>query len=763
MGRPRAGRPLAVAVLAMLVTLGGAAGAREDWHAPDMPCRLLLSAVPAARRGGLNTVQIDLAEQSERCRPDGADIRVTTPAGRAVPHRIEVGEQAAFRVYFQAPEDCDHFHLYYGSGEALPASEPWTETLGGLYLETRPLSRPLRRAAELPAAVRQHTERHDRQPWKQVWDQENPFGPDDLYLSIYEGTLYCPESGDYVFAVSSDDGALFGIEGTADLLCWRDPGVLGTTWRDPAHPRAVRKVRLERGVYRIHYHHFENYGGQLAKLGWQTPSSDAIVLIPPGAFIHYLPADIEGLEMRDDPLSPFFTATHCYTVRINGREPGFPRYRFESRVAAASSDGSLEFEWDFGDGTVATGPEVIHEFAGTGARTVTLLVRDADGREASVTRPVFPAARPTSEVLLEVQSRPASLFAQPGDVLPLQALVLRQGGAEQEFVLQATVRREGRNDAGTTTVLNTVPGTAGESARWTALRVLFPVPEDDVRVTVSAQFHGVEVARDDLVVLGTDGVLRDLALDDSGELRRAGGARVALRTAGATRSGASPRCLCEPGSTTVDVLIIDDALGGPPGSPARTYGEFLAEALEGLYSGLRFVPRRAAAPQSAGIQPMAGFLHVASTLARSSPNLVILVCQPDTVINGTPVDEFEAALSAALDQVLVRSRAEAVLVGPPPVPGRPDASRAYAAAAKRLGLRKGVPVVDLYSRFRLMPDWEALFQPPDGQGTTYLVHPNEQGQRIIAREIMTAVTECCHEGFSAAVRHAAYWGESGGS
>ena len=187
------------------------------------------------------------------------------------------------------------------------------------------------------------------------------------------------------------------------------------------------------------------------------------------------------------------------------------------------------------------------------------------------------------------------------------------------------------------------------------------------------------------------------------------------------------------------------------------------EALEGLYSGLRFVPRRAAAPQSAGIQPMAGFLHVASTLARSSPNLVILVCQPDTVINGTPVDEFEAALSAALDQVLVRSRAEAVLVGPPPVPGRPDASRAYAAAAKRLGLRKGVPVVDLYSRFRLMPDWEALFQPPDGQGTTYLVHPNEQGQRIIAREIMTAVTECCHEGFSAAVRHAAYWGESGGS
>ena len=51
------------------------------------------------------------------------------------------------------------------------------------------------------------------------------------------------------------------------------------------------------------------------------------------------------------------------------------------------------------------------------------------------------------------------------------------------------------------------------------------------------------------------------------------------------------------------------------------------------------------------------------------------------------VEECLACLTACVDQVHARSRAEVIIVTPPPMPGRPDASRPYARAAKQVGLR----------------------------------------------------------------------------
>ncbi|GAH47172.1 unnamed protein product, partial [marine sediment metagenome] len=206
-------RRLSATALAALLALAAQAAAQEPWHAPAMPYRLQLDVAGAPRRGGIDTALVNLAEQSGLCRPDGADICVTTRSGDAVPHRIEVRRDATFDVFFRVSEDCDRFHLYYGSGQAQSQHEEWAESPGGLFLETRPIRQPVRRAADLPGAVRRNSDSFDRKPWAQIWDMENPFGRDDLYLSIYEGTLYCPERGRYVFAVNSDDAAFFAIEG----------------------------------------------------------------------------------------------------------------------------------------------------------------------------------------------------------------------------------------------------------------------------------------------------------------------------------------------------------------------------------------------------------------------------------------------------------------------------------------------------------------------------------------------------------------------
>jgi hypothetical protein len=145
-------------------------------------------------------------------------------------------------------------------------------------------------------------------------------------------------------------------------------------------------------------------------------------------------------------------------------------------------------------------------------------------------------------------------------------------------------------------------------------------------------------------------------------------------------------------------------------------------------------------------------MHVLDTLGPSRPTLVLLVCQPATVVNGAPLDDFRRCLTASIDQIQARSRAEVVLVTPPPLPGRPDASRPYARAAKQAGLQKGVPVVDLYSRFVLTEDWEDLFRSDAGRGPAYLLYPNTQGQALIARELYDTIVAGFHDDLSTAAR-----------
>jgi len=729
-----------------------AAAQRDVWDA-RWSYRLTVQVVEPSRRKGINTASLNLGEQSQFCRPDGRDVRVVRADGRQLPHRVRVSDNKTLEVLFQVPEDCSRFRIYYGNPDAEAAGGDWQQSLGGLYLETRPIKEPIWRPEEIPRAAQYYTTVFDRKPWGQISDVANPFGRNELYMGIYRGTLYCPETGDYVFAVNADDLAFFAIEELASPLCWRGAGSPSMTWHDPNNPRAVRKLTVQKGIYHISYYHVQNYGAALARLGWQTPSSDTIVTVPPEAFVQYVPAEIVSREVRGETLSPFFVTTHLYNLKVNGLEPGFPAYRFESRTPEGQGGSDLEFKWDFGDGTGASGPTADHEFGRAESYEVVMTVKTSKGGEATVKRPVTPAPQPVREMTLQLQAQAGKSLIGPASPLQLRIMAIGSGASEHDFDLVTTAAGFGGQEQKTSQPLHVAPDHETLGAKWTEVNEFYPPNGGDLRVKIEALLHGVRIAGEEVAVLGTDGPLTGLHLDKSQNLRDQEGALVVLRLAEMTGRTAPPRRLCDTKTGTVSALVFDEMLGGPPGQfgPAE-YTNLLTTFLSARYPELTFKCEHLAEGGEAEPLPMQSFVHIYHTMARAKPNLVLLVCQPQSVINGVPLEDFEKYLEASLDQILARSRAETILVTPPPVPGSPEMARPYAAAAKRVGLRKGVPVVDLYSRFLLLNDWESLFSQEMGQEPSFLLYPNGQGQELIADEIGATVLANLHDELSAAVR-----------
>jgi hypothetical protein len=262
-------------------------------------------------------------------------------------------------------------------------------------------------------------------------------------------------------------------------------------------------------------------------------------------------------------------------------------------------------------------------------------------------------------------------------------------------------------------------------------------------------------------VQSVDRLLTGVRLDAGRQLRDPDGALVVLRLAGLTRDDVAPRRPGEPSTGEVRMLVFDDLLAGPPtDSGTSGFPALVAEMLGARYAGLDFRVSRRSTPDP-DCQGIERFLYLQRALGSGQANIVVLACQPQSVVNGVPLDDFERTLSASLDYVLGRTRAEAVVVTPPPIPGMPGAARPYARVAKQVGLRKGVPVVDIYSRLLLTDGWEDMFRPSPGRYASYNLYPVERGQGMIAEEVYAAIVELCHDGLSAVHRKAALMGNGG--
>ena len=81
------------------------------------------------------------------------------------------------------------------------------------------------------------------------------------------------------------------------------------------------------------------------------------------------------------------------------------------------------------------------------------------------------------------------------------------------------------------------------------------------------------------------------------------------------------------------------------------------------------------------------------------------------------------------------------MVIPLPVIDRAISSINVAVAIKKVGLKQGVKVVDLFSRFRIEDTALSNIYQSDPQEEVYSLYPYREGQRLIAETILGRIRE----------------------
>ncbi|MBU1626317.1 hypothetical protein KKB18_03025, partial [bacterium] len=90
-------------------------------------------------------------------------------------------------------------------------------------------------------------------------EEEKPYAAP--FSILWEGFLYAPENGNYIFATESDDGSWIYID---NKVVVDNGGEHGTQ-------RIEREVYLEGGYHRIQVKYFDNYFGAIMTLKWKPP------------------------------------------------------------------------------------------------------------------------------------------------------------------------------------------------------------------------------------------------------------------------------------------------------------------------------------------------------------------------------------------------------------------------------------------------------------------------------------------------------------
>lgn len=725
-----------------------------EWWDSDWEYRLLLRIVPEERRGDINTARVNLAEQSSYCSDEGRDIRVVDGNNNRVPSTVETKEKGLL-VLFKVDPDENNYYLYYGNPEADALDDEWEQKTGGLTLETREAPRRSYRAEALPEMAREDTRTYGRDAWPQINEVDNPFGPDDGYISVYEGTIHCPEDGEYTFAINADDMAMFRLyRGEKKVLqLHRDGGVPSEEWRDPQHSGAIGSTDkpLKAGVYRIRYLHLENTGAQLAKLGWETPSSDEIGTIPPRAFVKHLPVELRGRQKTGRELNPFFSAKHLYNLVVNDGGAEFPYYEFESLTE--TNDSELSYTWDFGDGNQADGRKLRHEFPRKKPHDVTLTVETSDGRSESVTRRVMPDDEPVKSMSLEMElhSEMGMPVLPAGHSAQLELFLKNISSVERSFTLQTlTGDNEPEKLKDEQRITGLTPSKPGPED-WQTVRKSLQLPSHNYDVTYRLMLHGQPVATREIAVMGTDRPLADLHLDSAGNIRDSRDRMVLLRLADVKPDNDGQRELG--GATdTIQILILEDRMTRRRGNQSREYPELLRRRLSDLYPELSFDLSFGGCGDAESNSLTERFLNVCRILEKTEPDIVIWAARPESVLNTVPPASYEAYLVATMDQIISATRAHILLTTPPPLPRNPKRSLPYSTIVKQTGLRKAAMVSDIYSRMLLIDGWKEMFKPYGSKRPAYNLHPGPDGEAVIAREISNTIIDHLHEQLSRANR-----------
>ncbi len=311
----------------------------------------------------------------------GRDIRVVAPDGRPV--SFDVAHAAPDGRYLLGFEigARDGFYAVYYDNPGASAGERSLPARGLIY-ETRPMP-PNANPENWPAAqklIKDSQTACGADYWERVFDGYNPFGPQSGYVAIYHGYINCPRDGAYKFSTMSERSSFLLVD---DQVVTDAIGRL-SIWSD-RRGQHQGSVQLRKGTHKFRYVTFVPQGGIRWAAAWTPPGKEWWEIIPPGAFLPLSKAEVRECERYGQHVCADFTCRAERYCEAGGA--AMVGVRFES-TSTATGDLIQRYEWDFGDGQVASGARASHVFLEPGLYGVKLTVTSRAGRKDVSTKKV---------------------------------------------------------------------------------------------------------------------------------------------------------------------------------------------------------------------------------------------------------------------------------------------------------------------------------------------------------------------------------------
>jgi tetratricopeptide (TPR) repeat protein len=377
-----------IAVLSVSL-LAFPAGAAEPWRLPDWTARAVVEIPTPSAEAGVDAAGVKVLCQG-RARADGADYRVLDADGKPVPFQLDFHDADHYSLLtFKADNPKQKFYVYFGNPKATRAAERtpdfpapgggpptsgWVPHADFVYQTIdRPHTADITKEhdpdniAEMTKLIADSKAKDGARWQRRVADGYNPFGSSEYYISIYRGWVRVPKAGPYQFCTVSNKASFSFLDGKP-LIHW--PGQ--HTVERGARGEVNTKVELTAGLHYLEYYHETTPLEHMAYLGWR-PSGDAGQFSPIPESFYTAPhaAVVTAYEDAKGPLLTFEPVIVDSVWPVERNEGQYTRVRFTAGKTPPLAEGT-KYQWDFGDGQTATGPEVEHVYLALGLQTVTL-------------------------------------------------------------------------------------------------------------------------------------------------------------------------------------------------------------------------------------------------------------------------------------------------------------------------------------------------------------------------------------------------------
>jgi tetratricopeptide (TPR) repeat protein len=374
------------------------AGAAEPWRLPDWTARAVVVIPAPSTEAGVDAAGIKILCQG-RAKPDGADYRVLDADGKPVPFQLDFHDADHYSLLtFKADNPKQKFYVYFGNPKGTRAAEQtpdvpapgggpptggWVPHADFVYQTIdRPRAADITKEhdpdniAEMAKLIADSKGKDGARYQRRIADGYNPFGSSEYYISIYRGWVRVPKAGPYQFCTVSNKASFSFLDGKP-LVHW--PGQ--HTVERGARGEVNTKVDLTAGLHYLEYYHETTPLEHMAYLGWR-PSGDAGQFSPIPESFYTAPhiAVVTAYEDAKGPLLTFEPVIVDSVWPVERNEGQYTRVRFTAGKTPPLPE-VTKYQWDFGDGQTATGPEVEHVYLTLGLQTVTLTAQEPAGTQ----------------------------------------------------------------------------------------------------------------------------------------------------------------------------------------------------------------------------------------------------------------------------------------------------------------------------------------------------------------------------------------------